>query len=154
MAEREVRKAAAGRSWVFRLQNSSFTQDLYTLACETRGVDSMTDADILPTFFTPEAVATLMSLPNLYWFWHIVRRALTHDEDLNGTLVDSKAVSSAICEERRVHARAFDLSKSIGQLSREELAAWAAAGTILVTPTGPDFQLIRNPIFSLPAAEL
>src|SRR5262249_23528344 len=64
------------RCWANPINQCPQDLELNHLACRLRGVESVSDQRVLPTFFTEEATALLMTMPNPYWFWRLLRESI------------------------------------------------------------------------------
>lgn len=130
-----------------QLKNEQLGQDIYKLACESKAVSSLAQAEILPVFFTAEAIEELLKLPNMFWFWHVIKESVVgHDDPVS--LVGLPAVKRAMSEMRVNAARGTDLRKDIAHLTQVETAYWVASGYLLVM-VGDNWEksVVRNPIY-------
>ena len=122
---------------------------LYELARQVHGVAVLDRALVLPTFFTAEAVARLLTLPNTFWFWNVVYYAAEHPAR-NGQ-IDHVIIDRVFRQKRDCLAGVYDLEKAIDQLSAHELALRVAEGVILFKSLNwqhlNDAALVFNPIF-------
>ncbi|MFA7341420.1 MAG: hypothetical protein WC028_31850 [Candidatus Obscuribacterales bacterium] len=152
------------RSMSQAFDNSHMNQEIYKLALATRGVDSLSNPEILPTFFTAEAVVLLLRVPNIYWFWRTVHEACLHDHDADDALLSKASVVRGIKEIRSSHSYQFNLGQGLadlvddpkaeGQSRREtQIALRAVAGLILVKcgSLWDPASIIDNPFFFEPS---
>lgn len=145
------------RSYWQPFDNSHLAQDLYRLACRVRNVESMTNADVLPTFFTPRAVRQMEKMPNLYWFWWVIIDSIIADCGDEHELLSLESVNRGILAVQREHGRKYDLRKPLAALAdapkgdarREaQIASRAACGLILIQNHFGELDEMRdNPLF-------
>src|SRR5262249_9073959 len=81
IAEGRLAHARNTKDWVDPVNYTVLGVELYGVACEVSGVESVSDPEILPTFFTEDAVAVLMTMPSQYWFWTIFQESVTSESD-------------------------------------------------------------------------
>jgi hypothetical protein len=138
------------RSYFRPFDQSQLGQELYSLACQTRQVQSLTDREILTTFFTAEAADYLFTLPNLFWFWATVRESvLWAAEEDSASLIDIKAVETAVTSLRNDMSPKYNLRKPLTVLSPAQLCARTAIGIVLVKVGPGDLdEIIVNPMFA------
>jgi len=152
LAIREKRQESPGHNWAQTLKpHFHGGQQLYQLAKHTSSVDLLTDAEILPTFFTTKAIELLLTMANAYWFWTVVAEAvLDVDEKSQQTKIDFENVRRAIKGLRLGLQGVVQLSKDIEQLTIDETAYWIASGLIVVDVSNKQVTRRRNPVFYKP----
>lgn len=123
--------------------------NIHELARQERGVTALDRSLVLPTFFTAGAVELLMTLPNHFWFWHVVYFAAMNSKE--NVFIDDGAIRRAFGQMRDRCAAVYDLNKPIDQLSAHELAVRVAEGVILFKSANwqhlNDAELVFNVIF-------
>ncbi len=119
------------------------------LARQERGVTVLDHSLVFPTFFTAGAVELLMTLPNHFWFWHVVYFAAMNSKE--NAFIDDGAIRRAFGQMRDRLSAVYDLNKPIDQLSPHELAVRVAEGVILFKSANwqhlNDAELVFNVIF-------
>ncbi len=156
LSRRAIESAAITQCWCGEVGPTYLGQELYRLALSARGVEAIPDCDILPTFFTEEAIKTLQTMPNKFWFWKIVHEStLSHVPATgmgSGSTIGVEAVKRAIAQERRGFQRIRNLNVDEKSLPPEEAAYWLASGVLLVEVVNDKITVVRNPIFSKSAS--
>lgn len=67
--------------WYQKLDPSAFGLALYGLALDFAKQESMSDDKILPALVDDDAVPLLLAMPNLFWFWQVVKEAAFCQDD-------------------------------------------------------------------------
>jgi hypothetical protein len=147
VASTQVATHAAMSCFYNQMKTGHLGQGIYKLALDVQGVQSLSDAEILPVFFTAEAIEELLRLPNIYWFWQVVKDSAVIHDDLV-TSISLVEVKRAMSEMRSNAARSTDLRKDLATLSQVETAFWVANG-ILLCKVGDKWEksVVRNPIY-------
>ncbi|MBS1999759.1 MAG: hypothetical protein JSS86_25740 [Cyanobacteria bacterium SZAS LIN-2] len=129
---------------------SHLNGQVYALACRARGVDQMSNGEILPTFFSAEATAYLMTMPNIYWLWTAIKGAvLCDDSQDDDTKISLKAVKDAISRLRTDLAYKYDLRQALTELTPAQLCSRTTIGVVLVRSKPFDLdEIIVNPLFA------
>jgi hypothetical protein len=115
-------------------QAGYLSQELYQLACATKGVESMPDSDILTAFCEPEAVALLLKMPNVYFFWQVFHRStvLATDGGTEG-LITLNSLRKAVGDMRRDLGHKYDLRVKLAGLKNfAQVASRTTSGLVLV----------------------
>lgn len=126
---------ALGRNWSQPLTPQMLGLNIYRLAMRVRGVEAVNDDQVLPTFFSTEAIAILFGMPNLHWFWKVVAYSALAADD-NAALIGAATVKAALCHFRNELGMAFDLTRPIEQLTVQDACVLVAAGVIVLKPYG------------------
>ena len=126
---------ALGRNWSQPLTPQMLGLNIYRLAMRVRGVEAVNDDQVLPTFFSAEAIAILFGMPNLHWFWKVVAYSALAADD-NAALIGAATVKAALRHFRNELGMAFDLTRPIEQLTVQEACVLVAAGVIVLKPDG------------------
>lgn len=126
---------ALGRNWSQPLTPQMLGLNIYRLAMRVRGVEAVNDDQVLPTFFSTEAIAILFGMPNLHWFWKVVAYSALAVDD-NAALIGAATVKAALRHFRNELGMAFDLNRPIEQLTVQEACVLVAAGVIVLKPDG------------------
>ena len=141
--------SAVDCNWCQPLCPQMLGQNIYKLALRVRGVDALKDDEVLPTFFSAEAVAILFTMPNLHWFWKVVGfAALSADDDRD--VISAGTIKGALRHFRNELGLAFDFTRRIDQLTVQEACVLLAAGIIVLKPEGllaKNAVPVFNPIF-------
>ncbi|CAN5190989.1 hypothetical protein BH11CYA1_BH11CYA1_23230 [soil metagenome] len=103
--------------------------DLNQFACAVRGVERLDPPLVMSTFFTSEAEAMMMSLPNSFWFFNVMHYAAGYPTTAG--LIDKHILDRVFDHLRSRLATVYDLEKAIDQLSASELAVRVAEGVIV-----------------------
>ncbi|MBS2005925.1 MAG: hypothetical protein JST01_02715 [Cyanobacteria bacterium SZAS TMP-1] len=129
---------------------SYLNNQIYLLACRTKMVQNMANAEILPTFFSAEATAYLLTMPNIYWLWAAIGGAvLCDDSEDAGAQIGLKAVKAAIAQMRANFSYKYDLRKPLDTLTPAQLCSRTAVGVVLVRSKPFDLdEIIINPLFA------
>ncbi len=130
---------------------------LYTLACQAKAVESMPDAEIMPVFFSDDALTILTQIPNQYWLWVVIQSALPKATINEGAKISSEVIIDAVHSVRNQYRQKYDLTETIatlkpaanGTATREsKIASRAAAGLILIKTRACEFdEMVDNPLF-------
>ena len=130
---------------------------LYTIACQARAVESMSDAEIMPVFFSDAALTILTPIPNQYWMWVVIQNALNKATTIGGKRISGQDVIDAVHCVRNQYRHKYDLTATIatlqpaanGTATREsKIASRAAAGLILIKTNACEFdEMVDNPLF-------
>jgi hypothetical protein len=151
IAQEQKLEKASNKNWYNELREDGLGQQLYQLALQVRGVQSLETGEVLPTFCTNEAQQLLMSMPNYYWFWHVLQDAIFREGD-ESDRIGIQAVQRAVHELRCSATYAVDLKRRVEDLSATEACMWMALGIVLVKTEGHNTTvLVRNPIYRAPA---
>lgn len=126
---------ALSRNWSQPLTPQILGLNIYRLALRVRGVESVNDDQVLPTFFSAEAISILFTMPNLHWFWKVVAYSALAADD-NAALIGAATVKEALRHFRNELGMAFDLTRPIDQLTLQEACVLVAAGVIVLKPEG------------------
>ena len=126
---------ALSRNWSQPLTPQMLGLNTYRLALRVRGVESVNEDQVLPTFFSSEAIALLFTMPNLHWFWKVVAYSALAADD-HAALIGVATVKDALRHFRNELGMAFDLTRPIEQLSVQEACVLVAAGVIVLKPEG------------------
>lgn len=126
---------ALGRNWSQPLTPQMLGLNLYRLALRVRGSETVSDDQVLPTFFSAEAIAILFTMPNLYWFWKVVAYSALAADD-HASVIGAATVKDALRHWRNELAMAFDVGRAIDQLTVQEACVLVAAGVIVLKPEG------------------
>lgn len=145
------------RSYAQPFDDSHLGMKVYELACSTRGSATLPNSDIMPTFFTEQAIGVLRKMPNLYWFWCVVANAVIADDGDDSEHLGKASVQDAVLAVRRDHAFKYNLQKPLAELAdnrtgdarREvQIASRAAAGLILIKVHACELdEMLDNPLF-------
>jgi hypothetical protein len=137
---------ALSRNWSQPLTPQMLGLNIYRLAMHVRGVESVDDDQVLPTFFSDDAIAILFTMPNLHWFWKMVAHSALAADD-HAAVIGAATVKDALRHFRNELGMAFDLTRRIDQLTVQEACVLVAAGIIVLRPEG---LLARNavPVFN------
>jgi len=137
------------KDWHEALHVPMYPRELYRLACRVKGVSSMSDPELLPTFFTEEAAALLSEMPNRFWFWTILGWAASRHHG-SSERIGAEDVQAAIDGQHKLLSATFELSQDVGGLTPVEAGVRVAAGVLLVRERGAasslPLELILNPI--------
>ena len=126
---------ALSRNWSQPLTPQMLGLNIYRLAMRVRGVESVNDDQVLPTFFSAEAIALLFTMPNLHWFWKVVAYSALAADD-HAALIGAATVKEALRHHRNELGMAFDLTRPIDRLTVQEACVLVAAGVIVLRPEG------------------
>lgn len=126
---------AVSRNWSQPLRPQMLGLNIYRLALRVRGVEAVNDDQLLPTFFSSEAVTMLFTMPNLHWFWKVVAYSALSADD-HAEVISAATVKEAMRHYRNELGMAFDLTCRIDQLSVQEACVLLAAGVIVLRPEG------------------
>ncbi len=126
---------ALSRNWSQPLTPQMLGLNIYRLAMRVRGVESVNDDQVLPTFFSAEAIALLFTMPNLHWFWKVVAYSALAADD-HAALIGAATVKEALRHFRNELGMAFDFTRRIDQLTVQEACVLVAAGVIVLKPEG------------------
>lgn len=126
---------ALSRNWSQPLTPQMLGLSIYRLAMRVRGVESVNDDQVLPTFFSAEAIALLFTMPNLHWFWKVVAYSALAADD-HAALIGAATVKEALRHFRNELGMAFDFTRRIDQLTVQEACVLVAAGLIVLKPEG------------------
>jgi len=126
---------ALSRNWSQPLTPQMLGLNIYRLAMRVRGVESVNDDQVLPTFFSAEAIALLFTMPNLHWFWKVVAYSALAADD-HAALIGAATVKEALRHHRNELGMAFDLTRPIDRLTVQEACVLVAAGVIVLKPEG------------------
>lgn len=126
---------ALSRNWSQPLTPQVLGLNIYRLAMRVRGVESVNDDQVLPTFFSAEAIALLFTMPNLHWFWKVVAYSALAADD-HAELIGVATVKEALRHHRNELGMAFDFTRRIDQLTVQEACVLVAAGVIVLRPEG------------------
>jgi len=155
IAEGRLAHARNTKDWVEPVNYTVLGVELYRLACEVSGVESVSDPEILPTFFTEDAVAVLMTMPNQYWFWTIFQESVTSESD-EVARVRVEMVRHVMVHRQRSASIQFGLHKKPEELTVPEACARVAEGILLVRPAGngryDQYVTVLNPVYCSPDA--
>lgn len=129
------------RSQLQPFDSSHMPLALYQLACQVRAVEAMPNIEILPTFFSDEAVQLLLKMPNQYFLFWTIQQACLIAEGADDEPISVACVQAAIREIRRDTAYKYNLRKGLADLvddgranvrRENQIASRAVAGIILV----------------------
>jgi hypothetical protein len=126
---------ALSRNWSQPLTPQMLGLNIYRLAMRVRGVESVNDDQVLPTFFSAEAITILFAMPNLHWFWKVVAYSALAADD-HAALIGAATVKDALRHFRNELGMAFDFTRRIDQLTVQEACVLVAAGVIVLRPEG------------------
>ncbi|MBP9092516.1 hypothetical protein KBI23_15950 [bacterium] len=90
------------------MDDSQLGSDLYKLAVETTLRPLIFRAAVLDVFCEPDASAILLSLPNAFWFWHVLSESVAKALTVPAARLTAHQVSASLAEA---------LSAQIGQRS-------------------------------------
>lgn len=124
--------------------------DLYKLAAETSLRPLILQKELLHVFCEPAAAELLLRLPNRFWFWTTIKRAILRVEDKGlGKPMTEKHVAFALAEIRRDCTAKYNLRLALSDLSQSQVASRAVSGLILVRACfGELDEIMFNPIFA------
>ena len=140
---------AVDRNWSQPLRPQMLGLNIYRLALRVRGVEAVNDDQLLPTFFSSEAVTMLFTMPNLYWFWKVVAYSALAADDA-AEVISASTVKDALRHYRNELGMAFDITRRIDELTVQEACVFVAAGIIVLKPEGllaKNAVPVLNPIF-------
>jgi hypothetical protein len=148
IADRQVLFQGTHRTWFRSLSRIELTEGLYELASEVKGVDSLHGEEILQTFFTAEAVSLLLTMPNLYWFWYIVKQTLVRASSVakDDSPIEETVVRATMRQVRLTDKNEWDLlsPEAAGSPNGYFWLTRMARGIVVVTISGV---MVPNPIF-------
>jgi hypothetical protein len=153
IASAEMKENSGSKSYYYLgLDASLLAPRLRQLALQIKGPESLTNDEVLGTFLTGEAIEELVKLPNCYWFWAVLLKALiSHATSLAGdefVLIELATVQEAIAATRNSLNYDYGLDRHHETLNAAETAAWVAEGLLLVHINGErKIELVRNYIF-------
>lgn len=107
---------ALSRNWSQPLGLQMLRLNIYMLAMQVRGVGFLNDYQVLPTFFSSEAVTLLFTMPNPYWFWTVVGYSALAADDA-AEVISAATVKDALRHYRNELGMAFDLARRIDELT-------------------------------------
>lgn len=131
--------------------HSCLSTELYRLALEMRGVESLLDREVLPTFMSEDAAALLLKMPNRYFFWATLSQALPSTDELPLT---KEHIQHGVRAQRLSASYKYQVQKRLADLggSPMELAAKVASrvtvGLVLIKRNfGEHDEVVDNEIF-------
>lgn len=80
------------------MDDTQLSSDLYKLAAETSLRPLILRAAVLDVFCEPDASAILLSLPNVFWFWHVLSNAVAKALTVPANRLTSHQVSASLAE--------------------------------------------------------
>lgn len=107
---------AVSRNWSQPLGLQMLRLNIYMLAMQVRGVGFLNDYQVLPTFFSSEAVTLLFTMPNPSWFWKVVGYSALAADDA-AEVISAATVKDALRHYRNELGMAFDLTRRIDELT-------------------------------------
>ncbi|MBK8219492.1 MAG: hypothetical protein IPK73_00590 [Candidatus Obscuribacter sp.] len=136
---------------------SHLPQELYNLACRVMGVQSMRNDEVLPVFFSEEATAILMRMPNQYWMWWVLQQAVLSTDAGEDSKIGRDDIIHGVQQVRNQYAHKYNLRETIatltpsadGKASREsKIASRAAEGLVLIKTNAFELdEMVDNPLF-------
>jgi len=150
LAQAALQETVVYRSYMRPFDASHLSQELYQLACRSRGVLLMPNADILPTFFDEDATEFLLAMPNLYWFWATIKEGVIFDNVESGNApIGLQALKLAVQAYKRDLAYKHDMRKKIDALTPAQLCSRTALGIVLIVVKVCDTdEIVFNPLFA------
>jgi len=122
---------------------------LSDLARTARGVTSVTAEEILLTFYTPEAAQYLLTMPNIHWFWKVVKETALEGRWIPADLISLEVVMNTVRMMRRGCEDKYDLNKPLSELTPGQAASRAARGLVLIVHRPGDHdEIVHNPLFA------
>lgn len=137
---------ADSRMWHRPLKADSFHGLLQVIAMQVQNRRSMNAQESLDTFFGQAAQHLLLALPNGYWFWTVVHKAIQLEDD-DATVIGAEAVRKAMGEMRHSVALSICLRKPMEHLTQTEVCLRLAAGVYIIGG-GKTWEIVVNPIFA------
>lgn len=135
---------------------SHLPQELYSLACRVKGVESMRNDEILPVFFSEDATTILLRMPNQYWMWWVLQHAVLVT-DGGDSKIGRDDIIHGVHQVRNQYTHKYNLRETIatltpsadGKASREsKIASRAAEGLVLIKTNPFEFdEMVDNPLF-------
>lgn len=132
--------------WYQKLEPSAFGLALYGLALDFAKQDAMADDKILPALVDDDAVPLLLAMPNLFWFWRLVKEAAFCQDD-DTARVSKSNVLKALGAIRHIGS----LNQVIGDYRRgvvltpQTTAYLVASGALLSDAS--TLAIIENPVY-------
>ena len=153
----QVTETATTKNWLVKLEENHVTQALYKLALKCRHADRLPDTEILATFFTPEAISLLMTMPNRHWFWRVAKEAnICHSSQSASALIHSNDVQGALRQiqlQQQSFLFMFNFHCQLAEFTAAQAMLLMDRGVLLLERTDmPTPVIVRNPIFERPPA--
>ncbi|MBW4554101.1 MAG: hypothetical protein KME35_23810 [Aphanocapsa sp. GSE-SYN-MK-11-07L] len=126
--------------WTYNVRS----QELYSLACEIAGTESLMGEEILPTIFSQEGAKLIESVvKNEYYFWKVASEFTSYlpETDL------AEAIQRAISEIRNWHTR-IGVNRFVAQngtMTPQQICQFTAIGLLLWSDSTQNWVL--NPLW-------
>lgn len=147
---RQQRETAHARNLYENLANWAYGPELLRLARRKLGVAidaRLLDCQIIDAFFTKPAADLMLTLPNQYWFWHVLADLVVAGAAAEADRFTLEDVQHAFAKRRADASVYFDLKKSFDELSDIEKLRRLAFGLVVFNTSGSPHHIVENPIY-------